>query len=302
MAIKSGASRSAAVMSAAHDAGLIDELLVQVNLRARIAFRGLVCERWAIGGSSQGRLGFHAVLSGNCWLRVPDVATPVELTAGGLLIYRPDTRHLLADTVFADRETSPTRILPISTTVVGPQVGLLCGYFESGETDIPVVDAVPAYLLWRNFAEFPEPLARLMLTLAACAPDESRGGEQILQRLCELLLLMILREPSVLRSEGIGILRAKRDPVLRRVFEAIQARPNRHWTLAALAHRAGLSRSAFAARFKEQAEMPAMQYLRRYRVARAERRMREEGLSVNEAARAIGYRSASAFRRAARRR
>jgi AraC-like DNA-binding protein len=289
-------------MSVTHDVSLVDELLVQVNLRARIAFRGLACERWAIGGSCQGRLGFHAVLSGSCWLRVPAAATPVELTAGGLLIYRPDTRYLLADTVLADREVSPTRILPISATVTGPHAGLLCGYFESGVTDIPVVDALPAYLLWRNFDAFPEPLARLVHTLTACALDDSRCGEQILRRLCELMIFMILREPSVLRSESIGILRAQRDPILRRVFDAIHARPNRRWTLAAMANRAGLSRSAFAARFKEQADTSAMKYLRRYRVGLAERRMREDGLSMQQAARASGYRSASAFRRAIRRR
>ena len=69
-------------MSTTHDAHLLDELLAQVDLRARIAFRGHACERWAIGGSHQGRLGFHAVLSGRCWLRLPDAASPVELTAG----------------------------------------------------------------------------------------------------------------------------------------------------------------------------------------------------------------------------
>jgi AraC-like DNA-binding protein len=44
-----------------------------------------------------------------------------------------------------------------------------------------------------------------------------------------------------------------------------------------------------------------MRYLRRYRVALAERRMREEKISIKQAARACGYRSAGAFRRAARR-
>jgi AraC-like DNA-binding protein len=288
-------------MTITHDVKPLDDLLAQVNLRARIVFRGLACERWAIGGSQQGRLGFHVVLSGRSWLCLPDGKTPLEMTAGALLIYRPDRQHLLADTAFAKSEMSPTRVLTTSNAVVGPHVGLLCGYFDGGVANIPIVNALPTYLMWPNFDAFPGPLGRLMRTLAACALDEARGRDHILQRLCETLMLMILREPAVLNVEHIGVLCAQRDPVLRRVFDAIHARPGRPWTLASMARRAGISRSAFAERFKQRAEISAMQYLRRYRLGLAERRMREEGVPVEQAARAVGYRSAGAFRRAARR-
>jgi AraC-like DNA-binding protein len=294
--------RSPAPMDGDNEANPLDDLLAQVNLRARIAFRGKVCERWAIGGSRQGRLGFHAVLSGRCWLRVPDVTAPVEMTAGALLIYRPDTEHLLADTGLTRHASSPARILPISSEFAGPNVGLLCGYFEGGVANTPVLDALPAYLMWPNISAYPEPLARLIGALTSCALDEARCGEHVLQRFCELMLLMILREPSVLTVESVGVLRAQRDPVLRRAFNAIHARPGRNWTLASLASSAGVSRSAFAVRFKQLTEISAMHYLRRYRVALAERRIRDESISVEQAARAIGYRSVRAFRRAARRR
>jgi AraC-like DNA-binding protein len=288
-------------MRTAHDARLLDDLLTQVTLRARIAFRGIACERWGIGGSRQGRLGFHAVLSGRSWLRLPDVEHPIELVSGGLLIYRPDTRHLLADTVYAEREMRPARIAPVTDKTAGAHVGLLCGFFDGGGANIPIVEALPAYLVWPNFEAHPEPQARLMRTLAACALDETHCGQRILQRLCELLILMILREPSVLKVERIGILCAQRDPALSRALDAIHARPGRHWTLTSLARSAGISRSAFSARFTQVAGISAMHYLRRYRVALAELRMREEHISVEHAARAFGYRSASAFRRAARR-
>jgi AraC family transcriptional regulator, activator of mtrCDE len=300
--ITSNHVRSAALMDGDNEANLLDDLLAQVNLRARITFRGKVCGRWAIGGSRQGRLGFHAVLSGQCWLRVPDVTAPVEMTAGALLIYRPDTEHLLADTGLARHASSPARILPISSEFAGANVGLLCGYFEGGVANIPVVDALPAYLMWPNFSVYPEPLGRLVGALTSCALDEARCREHVLQRFFELMLLMILREPLVLKVDNIGVLRAQRDPILRRAFNAIHARPGRHWTLASLANSAGVSRSAFAVRFKHLAEISAMHYLRRYRIALAERRIREESISVEQAARAIGYRSARAFRRAARRR
>jgi AraC-like DNA-binding protein len=203
--------------------------------------------------------------------------------------------------VLAAQESPPARIVALAERFDGARVGLLCGYFEGGPADTPVVDAVPAYLLWRRREDFPAPLAELMSALVACAHDETRGGGQVLERLCELLLHMILREPQVLRHDRLGFLRAQRDPVLRRVFDAIHARPGRPWTLTTLARSAGISRSALAARFKEQAGIPAMHYLRRYRVQLGERRMHEDGWSAKQVARALGYNSVSAFRRAARR-
>lgn len=293
--------RSAAAMSSAQQVRFLDELLAQTNLRAQIAFRGLLCERWSIGDIQQGRLGFHAVLSGRSWVRLPDLSQPVEVAAGALLIYRPGTPHWLTDTALGESAPSPVRGDAASRTEAGRSIELLCGYFEGGGTHIPIVEALPPYLLWRRFEDLPAPLERLMRTLAVCALDEARGVESILQRLCELMIHMILREPGILQLERVGILRAQFDPLLRRAFSAIHARPGRQWTLAALARSAGISRSAFAARFKQQTQVSAMHYLRSFRVALAERRMREKGISIDQAARAVGYRSAGAFRRAARR-
>jgi AraC-like DNA-binding protein len=299
-AIKRACSRSLRAVRAA-DENLLDEMLARTNLRARIVFRGMVCERWALGGGGQGRLGFHIVLSGTCWLKLPGEARPVEVTAGGLLIYRPETKHLLADTAFAEAETAPARVMSIASADAGRTAGLLCGYFEGATADIPILDAMPSHLMWPNFDAYPEPLAGVMRAISACALDERRGCERVLQALCELLLFMLLREPGVLPVENVGILRAQCDPVLKRVLDAMHARPGRRWTLASLARQAGVSRSAFAARFKQVTNVSAMQYLRDYRVSLAARRMREQGLSIDRAARAIGYRSVSAFRRAARR-
>lgn len=289
-------------MSFARDSNVLDELLAQANLRARIAFRGVVCDRWAIGGSRQGRLGFHAVLSGSCWLRLPEATSPVEIRAGGLLIYRPDGPHLLSDSPLRVREEVPGRILAVTDLPNAPSAGLLCGYFEGGATNIPLMQAVPSYLVWRDFDAFPEPIGRLMHALVAGALDEQRGRDHILARICEVLLLMVLREPQVLNCDRLGVVRAQRDPVLARVFNSIHARPARKWTLSMLARTAGISRSAFADRFKQMAEVSAMHYVRRYRLALAERRMREEGLTLAQAARATGYGSAGALRRAARKR
>ena len=274
---------------------LVDELLAALSIRAHIAFRGLACERWGIGGPTLGRLGFHFVLCGECWARLPDVREPVPLREGALLLYRPAVSHLLSDSADSVGVVVPARIAPLARDEPAAHVGLLCGYFDGASARAPLMEALPDYLLWPDLASLPPPLSRLMQTLVACAHDTSRGGEQVLARLCEVLLLMILRDPSVVPRERIAPLRARSDPALRRAVESIHARPGKRWTLAALAHAAGLSRSAFAQRFTEVAGVPAMTYLRRHRLALAEKHM-SEGLTPEQIARALGYRSVAAFR------
>lgn len=276
---------------------LLDELLSTFSIRAHIAFRGLACERWSIGGPTQGRLGFHFVLCGACWAHLPDVSHPVALREGALLLYRPSASHLLADSADSVGLVVPARITSLARDEPAPHVGLLCGYFDGAGTHSPLVEALPPYLLWPDFAALPAPLVPLMHTLVACAHDTSRCGEQVLARLCEVLLLMILRDPSVVPRERIAPLRAHCDPALRRAFESIHAQPGKRWTLTALARSVGLSRSAFAQRFTEIAGVPAMTYLRWHRLALAEKHM-SDGLSDEQAARALGYRSVAAFRRA----
>jgi AraC-like DNA-binding protein len=69
------------------------------------------------------------------------------------------------------------------------------------------------------------------------------------------------------------------------------------WTLESLAKISGMSRSAFAARFKEKAGQTALDYLIRWRMHKAAHLIRRTDLSLNEIAEHIGYQSEAAFNR-----
>lgn len=282
------------------DSELLDDLLTTMSIRARIVFRGMACESWGIGGVAGGRLGFHFVLDGQCWARVPICAAPVKLGAGALLLHRPNVSQLLSDFQHAKVVAPPARIESLSYTPTGAHVALLCGFFDGAGMYSPLIEALPPYLLWTELAQLPASLSRITQALIGCAYDTSRGGEQVLARLCETLLLMILREPTVLPRERIGALRARCNPALRRAVDSIHAQPARRWTLSDLARRAGLSRSTFAERFTAAAGIPAMTYLRRYRLVIAEKRI-SEGQTFEQAAREVGFDSIAAFRRARQR-
>lgn len=96
-----------------------------------------------------------------------------------------------------------------------------------------------------------------------------------------------------------------RSPSVRRVaaaMQAIEAHPERPWTVASLAQTVGISRSSFAATFRETLGVAPLAYLRNVRLERARRLLDEGGLSVTEVARRSGYPLPSSFARAFARR
>lgn len=69
----------------------------------------------------------------------------------------------------------------------------------------------------------------------------------------------------------------------------------RDWMVAELAHAVGMSRSAFALRFKVVVVEAPLIYLRRWRMMRARHALRGSQCSIATVARTLGYASESAF-------
>jgi AraC-like DNA-binding protein len=92
------------------------------------------------------------------------------------------------------------------------------------------------------------------------------------------------------------------DQRIGRALVLIHRNPARPWTVASLARELAMSRSAFAARFTELVDEPAIQYIRRWRMQVAlEALEREGGATVAQLANQLGYRSEAAFARAFKR-
>ena len=73
------------------------------------------------------------------------------------------------------------------------------------------------------------------------------------------------------------------------------------WTVAELAARVGLSRSGFSARFTELVGEPPLQYLARWRAARAAELLRGTSEPVSTIAERVGYESTPSFNKAFKR-
>ena len=103
--------------------------------------------------------------------------------------------------------------------------------------------------------------------MAAEARELRPGGEAVITRLADILVIQAIRawietDPAA-RTGWLGALQ---DRQIGRAISLIHADPARAWTVASLARELAMSRSAFAARFTELMDEPAMQYVTRWRM------------------------------------
>jgi AraC-like DNA-binding protein len=128
-------------------------------------------------------------------------------------------------------------------------------------------------------------LPRELRFLTAEASELQAGGETIITRLADILVIQairtwIARDPAA----QTGWLGALRDRQIGRAIGAIHREPTRRWTLTALADAAGMSRSAFAARFTQLVGEPAMRHVARWKMHAAHGWLLEEEASLVELA------------------
>jgi AraC-like DNA-binding protein len=151
-----------------------------------------------------------------------------------------------------------------------------------------------------------EPRASWMQAVFKLMAAEARafqpGGEAVITRLADVLVIQAIRAwIETAPAARTGWLGALQDPQVGRALALIHREPARAWTVASLARELAMSRSAFAARFTQLVDEPAMQYLTHWRMQLAHHALATEGATVAELAGRLGYQSEAAFARAFKR-
>jgi AraC-like DNA-binding protein len=160
--------------------------------------------------------------------------------------------------------------------------------------DLPSVVHLPAVAGQR-------PALRGAVELLGNELAETRpGSELIVPALIDTLLLFILRE-WLEANPGTGWARSLNDPVVVRALRAIHLRPEQHWSVEDLARESGLSRAAFAAKFRTSTTMPPLTYLTWWRMTLAARMLRTTDAPIRVVSERVGYTSEFAFTKAFKR-
>jgi AraC-like DNA-binding protein len=287
-------------VAALQPADLLSAVLSELRF-ASAAYRWLeLGSPFRVSFEHPGLRGVHLIARGECDLVLGD-GTVDRLTAGDLVILPRGDPHLLcspgtpAASVVAGVELA-TRSPGVRLRAGGPAVDtvIMCGAFVVGVPDHPALRGLPRSIRLRGAGGRPAPwLASLAEALRAEASDPGPGSDLVLARLSDALLVRALRLYGD-TVEHPGWLAGLRDPCVAAALAAVHARPADPWTVASLAKVAGLSRSAFAARFHDRVGEPAMRYLLSLRMQRAKALLRD-GETVAAVATRVGYRSEQAF-------
>lgn len=164
-----------------------------------------------------------------------------------------------------------------------------------------VLDGLPSLIHLQGFVPRNRSFVEAMLTQITEQGEMGLSGQNTATRLGEALLVRCLAEFLLTFGEDRpGFARGLKDPYVARVIGAIQSDPAAQWTTARMSKSAGLSRSAFAERFRATMDMTPAQFVTAVRMARAAELLQRGKASIAQVAERTGYGSEAAFSRAFR--
>jgi len=184
----------------------------------------------------------------------------------------------------------------------GAVTSFVCGgaEFETGASN-PLIAILPPVLRVKTTEEpWLGPTTRQLL---AEMENGGPGAAEIINRLIDLLFVRAVRAyfNQNMETAESGWLAAVRDEQIGRALAMLHRDPQLAWTVDSLASRVALSRSAFAARFRELLGEPPLHYLTRLRINNAATRLRSSDTKLRSVAADVGYESAASFLKAFRR-
>lgn len=256
-------------------------LLERFRVRTRLFHTGPLCGTTAFPASS-GHGYLHVLRRGEMEVthRRPDGSTDREVITQPSLLFFP--RPL--DHTFLNAPTDESDFACATLD------------FDGGATH-PLVRTLPSVIVLPL-----DEVAALApaLDLLFSEVDNVRCGRPLVaDRMFEVVLIQLLR--WMLDNSGRldlppGLLPGLADERLAPALVAMHEAPGDPWNLESLARRSNMSRSAFAARFKDVLGRSPGDHLTEWRLTVAQEQLRA-GMSVSTVAAQLGYASASAFSR-----
>jgi AraC-like DNA-binding protein len=129
------------------------------------------------------------------------------------------------------------------------------------------------------------------------ADNAGFGQDLILDRLCDVLLIQMIRHEVQAGRISLGLLSGLTDQKLSRVLAAINENPQKQWRLESLADMSGMSRSTFARHFQTVVGTTPGQYITERRIRMAQELL-TKGQPIKRVSLDVGYGSQPAFARA----
>ena len=289
---------------------LFGDTLAALRTGSPVATRCECHAPWSMRLPAFAGAGVHVVADGSCVL-VPKGGQPLTLAAGDLVFLSRGGQHTLcSDPALPPRDYTHDRVAhdaafgELQIGGPGERTVLACAAYKLDVTSShPLVASLPEVIHFPASAERGQALEISIKQIIDETADSRATSPSIVVALVDVLLLRILRawHDKLPAEQATGWAAAVADPAIAPALQAIHGSPAESWTVETLARESGLSRAAFARRFKSVLGEPPLAYLTGWRITMARHLLRETGLPLSAIAERTGYASEFAFARAFKR-
>ena len=286
----------------------LTDILTGLHIRQALFTRLDATAPWGVDSPGEPLVKFVLLTQGAAILNTSASTTPIALNAGDVFIMLDEQAYSLRD-----HPDSPVMCCAdVEALRAGNRIGIGGGgaltSFISGAFPLdaleagPLLKALPPLLHLRLKGERCVSFHSVLDMLALETGAPGLGSDAVVSRLFELMFVHAVRAYAR-QPDGPtrGWLAAIADRHLSRSMEAMHGDPAAGWTVASLAKEAGMSRSTFAARFKDVVGQAPLEYLTQWRVYCARRLLLQPNAVLADVSRQVGYESQAAFNRVFRR-
>jgi AraC-like DNA-binding protein len=284
----------------------LSSMLRDVNVRSVVYCLSEFTAPWGFSVERSPVAKFHVILNGTAMLTAGDAA-PIPVSTGDLMLQlhrdghtisdQPDSPVPQLDAILADHPVDEQGRLRYGGD--GRQTMLLCGGFE---LDPALPDELAQFLPLVLTLDSSTGLTRWLEPLFALLSEETHtkapGAAAIYAKLADVFVTEALR--SYLAAADLTRLAqpAVPDPGIARIVKMLRGRPQGRWSVDAMAHSAGMSRTSFNTKFRAVLGQPPMAYLAELRLRRAAGYLATTTKSAREIAHLVGYDNEASFSKA----
>lgn len=298
----------------------LGETLYSLRLNGLVYANSELTAPWGIEmPPMSGKMMFHIVTQGGCWLRFHDRES-IYLHPGELALIPKGEGHYIAHD--EHQACEPFFDIPVTKLserfefmryggelgedgkAIHEETRLTCGVLGFDQLAAQkLVSQLPQVIhISNDSGKLPGQLQALIQLMEQEAVTLAPGGETVMAHLADIIVIQAIRSwinDSPAASKGW--LGALKDPKLGKALAAIHAHPESNWTVDRLATQAGMSRSGFSARFSDVIGTSVKHYLTEWRMNLARMKIMQSHTTLAELAEELGYQSEAAFSRAYKR-
>lgn len=279
--------------------GVLTALGAQSTGVTRLQARG----EWALSFPEKHRLKLVAVIRGQAWIRLPRRAA--ERVVEGQVLLIGSTPYVIASDPHATPVDGVSPYAGQDSVCLGERDGakdgeeavfIGAGIVFGDEDGRFLLDALPRFMAIHSASPSAVAVRRILELLDAETGRQRMGSARVAACLSEVLVVEALRAyMQTQASAPTGWIGALGDHHIGAALTLMHRDVSHAWTVAELASRVGMSRSAFSSRFSETVGQAPLQYLTQWRMLLARRLLAESDMELVRVAEQVGYRSASAF-------